>query len=206
MNSPDVLPPDPHKPSSPANAAGNDRGVPAALIHGNERRALRHVHAAANVAEEHLAGWQRARADYENLRRRIESERAAATDAGGDAVLRGLLPIMDYFAAAIVHMPEEQKQQPWGEGVLRIHQALAGFLRDMGLEEISRTDAPFDPLIHETISEVPDSRPTGTLLEVVQPGYKRNGRILRPAKVKISAGPQGEEPSTEASRADPVVP
>lgn len=162
------------------------RGVQAAAVHGSSASDSQEV---KQKAAEHLAGWQRARADYENLRRRLEREGAHAAEAAKDQLLFRLLPIADYFAAALAHVPESLKDDAWTEGVLRTHQALEGFLREAGITPIAATDVPLDPAEHEAVAEVPSAHPRGTITAVVSTGYRRNGRVLRPAKVKVSAGP-----------------
>lgn len=145
---------------------------------------------AMKSAEENLAGWLRARADYENLLHRVETERAEATAAGADHVLRTLLPVVDSLSAAVAQMPESLKQDPWGEGMIRTRQLLEDCLRDVGVEVIADASIPFDPNLHEAVAEESSELPQGILTAVIANGYRRNGRVLRPAKVKVSAGPK----------------
>lgn len=172
----------------PEPTRATPRGIQAAAVHGSS--SAPHPPDVAQKAAEHLAGWQRARADYENLRRRMERAGANAAEAAKDQLLFRLLPIVDYFAAAVAHVPESRKDDAWTEGVLRTQQALAGFLREAGITPIVATDVPLDPAEHEAVAEVPSAHPPGTIVAVVSTGYRRNGRVLRPAKVTVSKGAQ----------------
>jgi molecular chaperone GrpE len=167
----------------PNDADTGPRGLRATTLHGAPEGATTN---ADSKAAEHLAGWQRARADYENLLRRTEHDLARAAEAAQDQLLRELLPIADYFSAAARHIPDTLKQDPWGEGILRIHQAFDGFLKAQGVSTVEAAGIPLDPLQHEAVAEVPNDQEAGTVVEVVTLGYVRNGRVLRPAKVKVS--------------------
>lgn len=169
---------------------GPDAGVPgegvrAAVLHGAAPRA---AHAWEQKAAEHLAGWQRARADYQNLERRSQAEILTAAEAGRDACLRALLPVVDAFTIALAQAPAALKAQPWVEGVFRIRQALDVFLREQGVTAVAETGVPFDPSCHEAVGDQGSEFPKGAVAKVVAPGYRRNGRLLRPAKVLVSRG------------------
>lgn len=148
------------------------------------------LHAAETKAQEYLSGWQRARADYENLQKRLDAELAEAVDAGKDALLRSLLPVVDYLEAAVGSVPETLKHSPWTEGVLQTHKALRRFLTDVGVAPFGDRGVPLDPALHEAIAEEASDVAAGTITRVVTPGYLRDGRVLRPAKVKVSFGPR----------------
>lgn len=147
------------------------------------------LRAAEAKAHEHFAGWQRARADYENLQKRMEAELSEATRAETDSLLRSLLPVVDYFEAAVSSVPENLKSTPWTEGVLRTHQALHRFLKEIGVASIADHDVPLDPSRHEAIAEEESDLANGRIVRVASLGYLRNGHVLRPAKVTVSAGP-----------------
>lgn len=161
-------------------------GVDARALHHREDPRL--VEARAKAAE-HLAGWQRARADYENLRKRLEEERGGAAAAATDELLSSFLPIADYFDAAIAHVPESRRDDAWVQGILHIGKALHELLQRAGVEPIEDVDTPLDATRHEAVAEEPHPTPAGTILAVVTRGYLRNGRVLRPAKVHVSTGP-----------------
>ena len=152
---------------------------------------------------ENLAGWQRARADYENLARRLDTEVSEAREAGTEATLRALLPVIDNFEAATRTVPDTLRNNTWVEGTLQSAQAFRDFLSRVGVTPITETGMPLDPTRHEAIAEGPSDQIAGTVTEVIAPGYVRGGRILRPAKVRISTGPETtKESRTLASRGD----
>lgn len=162
------------------------RGLPAATLHRTNTDPR--IAAAEAAAMEHLAGWQRARADYENLRKDLEDRLAQASGAAQDDILKDLLPIVDYFETAMRHMPESLKSDSWGTGIAQIHQAFRAFLQEADVTATGEVGSPFDPTLHEAVVEEASSLSAGTILEVITPGYLRNGRVLRPARVKLSKG------------------
>lgn len=168
------------------------RGLPAQALHRADDGLLRE---AQTKAAEHLEGWQRARADYENLRKRFEAERSEAGAAATDALLKALLPIVDYFDAALREIPEQLQSDSWTKGILQIHQVLRGFLQGAGVTPLEELGMPFDPQKHEVVAEEASEQPVGTVVGVVARGYLRQGRVLRPAKVQVSSGPASEESS-----------
>lgn len=148
---------------------------------------------AQEKSEEHLDGWKRAKADYLNLKK--ESEKAQREIAGyaTSMLLFELLPIVDNFERAIDHLTEDQKKEEWVKGMLGIYQQLRQLLKDMGLERIP-TDVPFNPEMHEAIDrEFHDTVAEGTILKVIAPGYRMNGKLIRPARVTVASAP-GETP------------
>lgn len=145
------------------------------------------LRAAEAAAEENLEGWKRARADFQNLETRLSDEVAGATQWGKDTVVQSLLPVADYFEAATSLVPDALKAHPWTEGILRIHQAFQSALRDHGVTPIADTGVPLDPALHEAIAEEMSASEPGTVASIVSPGYRRGDRVLRPAKVKVSA-------------------
>ena len=152
---------------------------------------------AQEKSEEHLDGWKRAKADYLNLKK--ESEKAQVEIAGyaTGMVIFELLPIVDNFERAIDHLTDEQKKEEWVKGVLGIHQQLQQLLKDMGLERIP-TDVPFNPEMHEAVGkEFHEGAAEGSIVKVVAPGYRMNGKLIRPAQIMVAAA---EEPKSEESK------
>ena len=160
------------------------RGFPAGTVHRTKDDP--HLQAAEAAATEYLSGWQRALADYENLRKDLEDRLAHASGAAQDSVLKDFLPILDYFEAAMRHTPEELKSHPWTTGVIQIYHAFRSFLQEAGVTATGEAGSPFDPKLHEAVAEEPSHLPAGTITEVLAAGYLRNGRVLRAARVKVS--------------------
>jgi len=131
------------------------------------------------LKEEYLAGWQRARADLLNYKKE-ELERIGELIKYADlGIISKILPILDNFEIAIKNLSDK--------GFLQIKNQIQNFLKSQGVEEIKCLGEKFDPNFQEVVEEIEmkDKEP-GTVIEEIQKGYKINGRLLRPAKVKIT--------------------
>lgn len=131
--------------------------------------------------EEYLNNWKRERADFLNYKK-DEAERMVylARYAKEDMILE-ILPILDNIYLAEKSIPEHIKEDTWTEGFKMIQKQLEDFLKQQGIEEIKTEDQQFNP---ETM-EIVDGK-EGTMIEELQKGYTMDGKVIRPAKVKIS--------------------
>ena len=151
------------------------------------------------LKEEYLAGWQRARADFLNYKKE-EMERIGEffKYANLNLILK-FLPILDNFEIAEKKLPENLKTDVNVKGILQIKNQILEFLKNQGVEEIKAVGEAFDPNLHEVMEEIePAFAPasaeaaagkeikSGVIIEEIQKGYKINGRLLRPAKVKVT--------------------
>jgi len=133
------------------------------------------------------AGWQRARADFANLKRRSEEERVEMGDAASDRLLSRVVELADDFDLAIEHVPEEAKDSPWVEGVSAIDRKLRALLEAEGITPMEGVGEPFDPHTQQAISyEDTADLPDGTVVKVLQRGYIIRDRVLRPALVAVA--------------------
>ncbi len=139
------------------------------------------------INEEYLDGWQRARADFANYKKRIEREqREAYRRAAGDILTR-YLGIVDDLERAIKDRPTEGEPANWADGVELIYRKFRSILEAEGVETIDALGQPFDPNLHEAIShEESDEQPAGYVIEVVQQGYRMGDQVLRPALVRVA--------------------
>jgi molecular chaperone GrpE len=137
--------------------------------------------------EEYLDGWQRARADFVNYKKRIEREqREAYRRAAGDILTR-YLGIVDDLERALKDRPTEGDPGNWADGVELIYRKLRSVLEAEGVEIIDALGQPFDPNLHEAIShEDSDEQPAGYVIDVVQQGYRMGDQVLRPALVRVA--------------------
>ena len=87
---------------------------------------------------------------------------------------------------------EAHEEAKLEEGVSLVARSLADVLRKEGLEEVA-TDGKFDPYIHEALLSQPSEAEEGTVIEVLQKGYRLGDRVLRPARVVVAASKQLEE-------------
>jgi molecular chaperone GrpE len=133
--------------------------------------------------EDYLALAQRVQADFENYRKRVARETAAAGERARSGLVRELLPIVDNLERALASA--EEGEQHLAEGVRLVHSELIAVLERNGVEQFNPAGDKFDPTEHEALSVRADGEP-GLVLEVVERGYRSNGTILRPARVVVS--------------------
>jgi molecular chaperone GrpE len=128
---------------------------------------------------------QRVQADFENYRKRAAREQERLVAHAHERLVRELLPILDDLERAL-EAAERHEETQLVEGVKLVEQSLRGALRKEGLAEIE-TDGAFDPHVHEALLTQPsDDAESGSVLEVVQRGYRVGDRVVRPAKVIVA--------------------
>jgi molecular chaperone GrpE len=138
-------------------------------------------------AAEAEAGWQRARADFANLKRRTAEERAEYATVAGDRLLVRVLDLADDFDLAVAHVPDDVKDSPWVEGISAIDRKLRALLEAEGITSMDAEGQLFDPQTQQAISyEDTADVPDGTVIKVLQRGYAIGDRILRPALVAVA--------------------
>lgn len=131
---------------------------------------------------------QRTRADFENYRKRVESEKQAARQAGQESMILKLLPVIDTIERAVAHMPAELKEDRWAQGIAGLAKNLERTLENLNLKRIDAAPGvEFDPQFHEAIQLDEDA--TGekeVIAEELQAGYLLNGHPVRHAMVKVT--------------------
>src|SRR5438309_9937123 len=131
---------------------------------------------------------QRLAAEFDNYRKRNAREQLALSKRANERLVKELIPILDDLGRAL-EAAEEHEGAKLEEGVRLTHRALAELLRKEGLAEIE-TDGKFDPHVHEALLSQPSDREEGSVIEVVQKGYKLGDRVLRPARVVVARPPE----------------
>lgn len=131
---------------------------------------------------------QRTRADFENYRKRVESEKTAAREAGQMSMVLKLLPVIDTIERAVGHMPAELQEDKWAQGVAGIAKNLQKTLEGLNLQRIDAAPGTeFNPELHEAIQFDEDAAGEKEVItEELQAGYLLNGQTLRPAMVKVT--------------------
>jgi len=139
---------------------------------------------------EYLDGWQRARAELSNARKRFQREREQSyANARADVLVR-LLPTVDDFERAFATLPENLSSLTWIEGMMLIQRKLQLLLEQAGVTPIEATDQEFDPFMHEAVTHEPsETVPAGHVIAELQKGYEMGDRVLRPSVVRVSSGP-----------------
>jgi len=130
---------------------------------------------------------QRLAAEFDNFRKRSAREQAGLIGRANERLVKELLPVLDDLGRAL-EAAEEHEGAKLEEGVRLVHRSLADLLAKEGLAEID-TDGKFDPHVHEALLSQPSDEEEGTVIEVVQKGYKLGDRVLRPARVVVAGAP-----------------
>jgi molecular chaperone GrpE len=142
--------------------------------------------------DEYLEDAKRVAADFDNYRKRAARDQDSLVARAHERVVKELLPVLDDLERAL-EAAEEHEESKLEEGVALVERELRQALRREGLVEIE-TDGSFDPHVHEALLSQPSEAEDGTILQVIQKGYRLGDRVLRPARVVISSAL--EEPET----------
>lgn len=136
---------------------------------------------------EYLAGWQRARADFINYKKEEMEKIEHLLKYGEEEFILKILPILDNFDLVEKKLPENLKNDENVKGLLQIKNQILDFLKNQEIEEIKTLGEKFDPNFHEAVEQVNlKDKQSGVIVEEIQKGYTINGRLLRPAKVKVT--------------------
>jgi molecular chaperone GrpE len=152
--------------------------------------------------DEYLDSLQRLKAEFDNFRKRTARESAAQSARASEGLVKELLPVLDDLERALVAAEErsaciaagqspasstpEELEAKLEEGVRLVHRALADVLARTGLVEIE-ADGAFDPHVHEALLTQPvDDVEPGSVVQVLQKGYRLGDRVLRPARVVVA--------------------
>ncbi|HZQ80974.1 MAG TPA: nucleotide exchange factor GrpE [Gaiellaceae bacterium] len=131
--------------------------------------------------DEYLDALQRLKAEFDNYRKRVARDQQELAARAHERLVADLLPVLDDLERALAHEGDIE------EGVRLVHRALSAALAKEGLVEIA-TDGKFDPHTQEALLSQPSDAEEGAVIQVLQKGYTLGDRVLRPARVVISAG------------------
>jgi molecular chaperone GrpE len=135
--------------------------------------------------DEHLNDLKRVAAEFENYRKRVARDQESLVARAHERLVRELLPVLDDLERALA-AAEEHEEAKLEEGVRLVHRELAAALEREGLAEIE-TNGHFDPHVHEALLSQPSDAEEGSVIEVVQKGYRLGDRVVRPARVVVAA-------------------
>ena len=131
--------------------------------------------------------YLRLRADFDNFKRRTQTERESAAKYRSQSLLTDLLPVLDNFERALQVEATTEDGQSIKKGIEMVYRSLVEATAKEGLEVIETVDHPFDPNVHQAVmQEQDDSKEAGVVLQELQRGYKLKDRVLRPAMVKVN--------------------
>ena len=142
-------------------------------------------------AENYLASWQRAQADFVNYKRRSEQELEERGKFANSVLMLSFLPVLDDLERAISAMPPRLAKHEWAEGIRLVERKFKTSLEGQGVTPIKALGEPFDPNFHEALRQ--DKGKEGIVIEEFQKGYMLGDRVLRPAKVVVGNGEEAEK-------------
>lgn len=145
--------------------------------------------------DDYLSGWKRAQADYQNLKKESDREKAEFAKYANERLLSELLPAIDQYNLALTYIPdmtslspeEKKKYENWLVGIKAVKSLWDQAAQSVGLTRIS-VDGPFDPQLHDAAgTEAAEGSEPGSILRVIQDGWSLHGKVLRPARVIITS-------------------
>jgi len=139
--------------------------------------------------DEYLDALQRLKAEFDNYRKRVARDQQELAARAHERLVRRLVPVLDDLERAL-EAAADHEEAKLEEGVRLVHRELADALVSEGLAEIP-TEGKFDPHTQEALLAQPSDAEEGTVVQVLQKGYTLGDRVLRPARVIISAGADG---------------
>jgi molecular chaperone GrpE len=142
-------------------------------------------------AAEYLEGWQRARAEFANYKRRVEREQSEAYQTATSRVISRFLDVVDDFDRAMQDRPADpddtEAMAKWAKGVSLIQRKLQNILDAEGVARIGADGVQFDPTQHEAVTHEDSSEhQPGQVMGVVRQGYRIGDRVIRPALVRVA--------------------
>jgi molecular chaperone GrpE len=147
----------------------------------------------AAKSDENWERLLRLTADFDNFKKRAAREKGEAIKFANEGILQKLIPVLDSFdmaAAAVQSADGGAANQSLQTGVNMVFQQLKKTLAETGLEEVDATGKPFDPNLHEAVSQKETTEtPEGHVLQQLRKGYKFRERLLRPASVVVARQP-----------------
>jgi molecular chaperone GrpE len=169
------------------NKAVNNKKSPGAESVTVSRQEYEGLAAKAAERDAYYDKYLRAAAEFENAKKRMERERADLLRYANEGFLLEFLPILDNLETAERHIKEAKDFKAVQEGVDMIQAQIQKFLKEIGIERIKTVGEKFDPHLHEPMETVEsqDDNQDGLVVAELKPGYKFNGRLLRPAAVRI---------------------
>jgi molecular chaperone GrpE len=184
-NDPKAQPPLHH--SGPVEGAPGNRNVPPTSSEGVAAELAQRIAGLEQERDAYLNDLQRVAAEFDNYRKRVARDQESLAARAHERLVKELLPVLDDLERALeaAGQHEEAKLE---DGVRLVHRNLAEALAKEGLAEIA-TNGRFDPHVHEALLSRPSEVEEGSVIDVVQKGYRLGDRVLRPARVVIAGGP-----------------
>ncbi len=175
------------KPDTNSSEVSPDANLPAETLEGQLAAAMAECEQLRAEKADLSERLLRARAEFENARKRSERERSDFLQFAAMDLVRQVLPVLDDFERAL---KVETADRDYAKGVELIHQRLYETLKKMGLEPIETAGSLFDPNLHAAVESVStDEAEDQAILGEFQRGYNFRGKLLRPAMVRVAVRP-----------------
>lgn len=170
----------------------------------NEGKSCEELKSELETAEkkmaEYLDGWKRAKADYLNLKKETDQRYQELIKFANAGLILELLPVLDNFKLAVLHIPESEKNADWVIGIMHIKKQFQDILKTLGIEEIKTVGEKFNPELHEAVGreenlaeggegkdgeEGKEEQSGDIIVKELRAGYMLNGKIIQAAKVIV---------------------
>jgi molecular chaperone GrpE len=136
---------------------------------------------------EYMSGWQRAQADYQNLQKETKQWKAEFVQYAKVEFILELLPVYSHYKIALEHVPAEEKDKDWVQGLQHIFQQIKTMLDKFHVVEMKTVGEKVDYNLHEAVGDETDKeKENDTILKEMQPGYMLKDKVLQPAKVIVN--------------------
>ena len=168
---------------APTDTVSDKKSKRFKIRHANEKKALEEEKAKyAELNDKYL----RLQAEFDNYRKRTAKEKIEMSAMASENVIKDILPVLDNLELAIQNM-EKNGNEADIQGVTSIYRLFKDILKKKGVEEIEAMDAEFNTDEHEALTMIPapDESKKGKVLDVIQKGYKLNGKVIRFARVVV---------------------
>lgn len=126
-------------------------------------------------------------AEFDNYRKRTDAEKAARFELGQRSVIEHILPVVDNFERGLATLTDEQRSDPFADGMEKTYRNLMTALEGLGVKPIEAVGQPFDPALHNAVMHMESGdHPDNTIVEEFQKGYTMNGAVVRYSMVKVA--------------------
>lgn len=130
---------------------------------------------------------KRQMAEFDNFRKRTDKEKSAMYETGAKSVIEKFLPVVDNFERGLIAVPEEQKEDPFVQGMDKIYKQIMTTLEEIGVKPIEAVGMEFNPDLHNAVMHVEDEEAgENMVVEELQKGYTYKGFVVRHSMVKVA--------------------
>ena len=130
---------------------------------------------------------KRQMAEFENFRKRTEKEKSQMFDLGAKNIIEKVLPVIDNFERGLAAVPDEEKENPFAEGMHKIYKQMMAVLEEAGVKPIEAEGTEFNPDFHNAVMHIEDDALGENMIaEELQKGYMYRDTVVRHSMVKVA--------------------